>query len=60
MKFLTYKVSDDDYKTFTELNSIEDLIQFVETNGDIIFGTVYDFENNNYKLGITIYDGYIE
>lgn len=60
MKFLTYKVSDDDYKTFTEINSLEDLIRFVNTNGDIIFGAVYDFENNNYKLGITIYDGYIE
>lgn len=60
MKFLTYKVSDDDYRTFTELNSIEDLIQFYTINGDIIFGTVYDYEDNTYKLGITIYDGYIE
>ena len=60
MKFLTYKVSDDDYKTYTEVNSIEELIQFVETNGDIIFGTVYDFEDNKCKLGIIIYDGYIE
>lgn len=59
MKFLTYKASDDDYKTFTELNSIKDLIRFVEANGDIIFGTVFDSEEGNYKLGITIYDDYI-
>ena len=60
MKFLTYKASDDDYKTFTELNSIEDLVRFVEVNGDIIFGTVYDPKDDSYKLSILIYDDYIE
>lgn len=60
MKFLTYKASDDDYRTFTEINSMEELVQFAEENGgDIILGTVYDPEEGNYKLGITIYDDYI-
>lgn len=60
MKFLTYKASDDDYRAFTELNSIEDLVRFVEENGgDIILGTVYDPKDNRYKMGITIYDDYI-
>lgn len=60
MKFLTYKASDDNYRTFTEINSIEELVRFIEeSEGDIILGTVYDPEDNRYKMGITIFDDYI-
>ena len=60
MKFLTYKASDDNYRSYTEINSIEELVRFVEENGgDIILGTVYDPEDNRYKMGITIYDDYV-
>lgn len=60
MKFLTLKASDDNYVTYTELNSIGDLIQFIEENGEIIFGSNYDPKDDSYKLSILVYDDYIE
>lgn len=60
MKFLTLKASDDNYVTYTELNSIDDLIQFIEEYGEIIFGSNYDPKDDSYKLSILIYDDYIE
>lgn len=60
MKIRVRKASDDTYEGYTELKTIEDLLSFIAYNGDIIVGNIYVREKNQYEIGITIYDDYVE
>jgi hypothetical protein len=53
MKFKVTKASDWDYKDEIEINTLEELIRFTESNGGTI---IFDTDDNEIK----IYDGYIE
>ena len=60
MKIRVRKASNDTYKSYAELKTIEDLLSFVEYNGEIIVGSMFVPEKDEYEIGITIYDDYIE
>lgn len=60
MEIRVRKASNDTYESYAELKTIEDLLSFVEYNGDIIIGNMFVPEKDEYEIGITIYDDYIE
>lgn len=60
MKIRVRKASNDEFETIIELNTIEDLFSFVENNGEIIVGGMFVPEKDEYEIGITIYDDYVE
>ena len=60
MNFRVRRVSDDKYESSVQLNTIEELMVFVRTNGEIIVGDIFIPETETYEIGITIYDDYIE
>lgn len=60
MKIRVRKASNDTYESYAELKTIEDLLSFVEYNGEIIVGSMFVPEKDEYEIGITIYDDYIE
>ena len=59
MKIRVRKASNDEFENIIELDTIEDLFTFVENNGDIIVGSMFVPEKDEYELGITIHDDYI-
>lgn len=60
MEIRVRKASNDTYESYAELKTIEDLLSFVEYNGEIIVGSMFVPEKDEYEIGITIYDDYIE
>ena len=60
MKIRVRKASNDEFESMIELDTIEDLFAFVEDNGDIIVGSMFVPEKDEYEIGITIYDDYVE
>ena len=60
MEIRVRKASSDTYESYAELKTIEDLLSFVEYNGEIIVGSMFVPEKDKYEIGITIYDDYIE
>jgi hypothetical protein len=60
MKIRVRKASDDTYESYAELKTIEDLLSFVEYNGEIVVGSMFVPEKDEYEIGITIYDDYVE
>ena len=60
MEIRVRKASNDTYESYAELKTIEDLLSFVEYNGEIIVGSMFVPEKDKYEIGITIYDDYIE
>jgi hypothetical protein len=59
MKIRVRKASSDNYESFVELKTIEDLFAFVENEGEIIVGDMFIPEKDEYELGITIHDDYV-
>ena len=59
MKFPLRKASNYEFESTIELNTIEDLVEFVENNGEVIFGLMFMPETESYELGFTIHDDYI-
>jgi len=58
MKFKLEKASNWSFNSEVNLKSMEDILEFINKNGDII---INKFENpKDYEYGILIYDGYIE
>lgn len=59
MEFKVYKTSSKwrDLKDSKEINTIEELIEFMDTNGELIIKRSYD---DNNELQIEIYDDYRE
>lgn len=60
MKIRVRKASSDTYEGYAELKTIEDLLSFIEYNGDIIMGNIFVPEKDQYEIGITIHDDYVE
>ena len=59
MKIRVRKASNDKFESTIELDTIEELFDFVENNGEIIVGSMFVPEKDGYELGITIHDDYI-
>ena len=59
MKIRVRRASNDEFESIIELDTIEDLIAFVEDNGEIIVGSMFVPGKDEYELGITIDDDYI-
>ena len=46
MKFTVRKASDSKYFKIIEISNLEQLMQFVEKNGDIVIQNNYDFDES--------------
>ena len=61
MKFILTKASDRKYKDEIEINSIDELINFVKRKWNIIIEQNYiDRDTPKDEFMITIYDDYVE
>ncbi len=58
MKFYVTRTSDWKYKEQVEINTLEELIDFVRDNGDIIIQKPYPYRDN--LPSIEIYDDWRE
>lgn len=61
IKFVVRKASDDEYKTTIEINSLEGLMNFLDTTEySVIIGKEYNFETDEVENTLIIYDDYLE
>ena len=63
MKLVVTKASNDTYLEKIEIETLEELFDFVEQNGDCIISTETSYEENDKYFeakGLMIYDDYIE
>ena len=61
IKFLVLKASDDEYKTTIEINSLEELMNFLDTiKHSVIIRKKYNFKTNAAVNTLKIYDDYLE
>ena len=61
IKFLVLKASDDEYKTTIEINSLEELMNFLDTiKHSVIIKKKYNFKTNEVVNTLKIYDDYLE
>lgn len=55
MKFRVTKASDWDYKENIEIATLEELVDFIKTNGDVVIN-----EGDETEMYMVVYDDYIE
>lgn len=63
MKLVVTKASDDSYLEKINIETLEELFDFVEQNGDCIISLATPYEENDEYFedkGLMIYDDYIE
>lgn len=61
IKFLVLKASDDEYETTIEINSLEELMNFLDTiKHSVIIKKKYNFKTNEVVNTLKIYDDYLE
>jgi hypothetical protein len=63
MKLVVTKASNDTYLEKIEIETLKELFDFVEQNGDCIISTETPYEENDKYFeakGLMIYDDYIE
>lgn len=61
IKFLVLKASDDEYETTIEINSLEELMNFLDTiEYSVIIGKEYNFKTDEAVNTLKIYDDYLE
>ena len=60
MKFKVDRASDYNYKESVEINTLEELMEFVNKNGSIVIWGDKEKGAYNDHSDITIYDGYLE
>ena len=61
MKFIVLKASDYEYRKEMEINSLEELMEFMDSvENSVIVGKDYDHITDELENTLTIYDDYLE